>query len=47
MDSAALCTRRSALHHAADNGHVDVVRRLLEVDAIDVNAKDDDGYGFF
>ena len=45
MDSAALRTRRSALHHAAANGHVDVVRRLLEVDAIDVNAKAKYGYG--
>ena len=45
MDSAALRTRRSALHHAARNGHVDVVRRLLEVDGIDVNARADFGYG--
>ena len=45
MDSAALRTRWSALHHAADNGHVDVVGRLLEVDGIDVNAEDNDGYG--
>ena len=37
-------TRNTALHHAARNGHVDVVRRLLEVDAIDVNAKDCYGY---
>ena len=45
MDSAGLRTRLSALHRAAENGHVDVVRRLLEVDAIDVNAKDNWGYG--
>ena len=46
MDSAGLRTRWSALHLAAGNGHVDVVRRLLEVDAIDVNAKDKWGYGY-
>ena len=47
MDSAGLRTRQSALHLAAANGHVDVVRRLLEVDAIDVNAKGNGypGYG--
>ena len=46
MDSAGLRTRCSALHLAAENGHVDVVGRLLEVDAIDVNAKDKWGYGY-
>ena len=43
MDSAGLRTRLSALHRAAENGHVDVVGRLLEVDGIDANAKSD-GY---
>ena len=44
MDSAGLRTRESALHYAAIYGRVDVVRRLLEVDGIDANAKDKRGY---
>ena len=40
-------TRWTALHAAAFNGGVDVVKMLLAVEGIEVNAKDDDGYGRF
>ena len=40
-------TRATALHRAASNGRVDVVKALLAVEGIEVNAKDDGGYGRF
>ena len=47
-DSAgAFRTRKTALHYAAYYGKVDVVKMLLAVEGIEVNAKDNDGYGRF
>ena len=43
------CRTRSftALHHAAARGHVDVVKALLAVEGIEVNAKNNSRYGLF
>ena len=40
-----VCTRRSALICAANKGHVESVKMLLDVPGIEVNAKDKYGCG--
>ena len=45
--AGALRTGAAALHRAADDGRVDVVKALPAVEGIEVNAQDDGGYGRF